>query len=141
MKTKDKLIFIFTVAVMIVVSSFFKLGCLIRMFTGFSCPGCGISRAWIAVLHGDIGKAFHYHPLFLTAPFVAGAILFEDRLSKKALKIFWSVVLAAFIACYIIRIVTGSDVLEFSFRSGIIGRVLIFIWDGIRHIYFWIREI
>src|SRR5436853_5060306 len=37
------------------------------------CPGCGLTTSWTALIHGDIGFAFHAHPfgpvlyLFFTA--------------------------------------------------------------------------
>ncbi|MFD0895149.1 DUF2752 domain-containing protein [Luteolibacter ambystomatis] len=38
-------------------------GCLFHQWTGFHCPGCGMTRATFALLHGDILKAFRYNPL------------------------------------------------------------------------------
>ena len=38
--------------------------CPIKQWTGISCPGCGMTRAWLSVLHGDFFAAFSYHPLF-----------------------------------------------------------------------------
>lgn len=35
-----------------------------KYITGISCAGCGMTRAWIALLHFDINTAFMYHPLF-----------------------------------------------------------------------------
>lgn len=32
---------------------------------GIPCPGCGLTRATLAALHGHFAQAFHYHPLFL----------------------------------------------------------------------------
>ncbi len=36
--------------------------CLFRAFSGLPCPGCGLTRALIALLHGDPAAAFAYHP-------------------------------------------------------------------------------
>ena len=39
---------------------------------GVPCPGCGLTRATLALLHGDVRNALHYHPLvLLVAPLVA----------------------------------------------------------------------
>lgn len=132
MKTKDRIIFVCAVGLLIIVSSFLNLGCLIRLFTGFSCPGCGISRAWISILQGNFVDAFYYHPLFLTAPFVAAAILFEEKFPRKALNIFWCVIAVLFVGCYILRIVNGSDILTFDFKSGVMGRIILQIWAWLK---------
>lgn len=59
--------------------------CLIRGLTGIPCPSCGMSRAIIAVINGDIIKAFKFHPLFWL-PFVALLlIIFKRRFFKKIL--------------------------------------------------------
>ncbi len=45
----------------------FKLlgfGCPIKLVTGISCAGCGMTRAWEAMFHFHIEEAFYYHPLF-----------------------------------------------------------------------------
>jgi hypothetical protein len=35
--------------------------CLIKSFTGHACPGCGMTRAIIALWHLDIGQAMSFH--------------------------------------------------------------------------------
>jgi hypothetical protein len=42
---------------------------------GMPCPGCGLTRATLAALHGDFPRAFHFHPLFFIAtPLYLGVI-------------------------------------------------------------------
>jgi len=41
----------------------FLPGCLFRKLTGLNCPGCGMTRATYATLHGDLGRAFRLNPL------------------------------------------------------------------------------
>ena len=38
-------------------------GCVFRKVTGFECPGCGMTRATYATLHGRIGDAFRFNPV------------------------------------------------------------------------------
>ena len=38
--------------------------CLFLKLTGFQCPGCGNTRAALALLRLDIAAAFGYNPLF-----------------------------------------------------------------------------
>lgn len=40
------------------------------------CPGCGLSRATHAILHGQLHQAWHLHPLvFLIVPLFSGFML------------------------------------------------------------------
>lgn len=45
--------------------------CLIKLTTGFDCPGCGGTRAAWYLLHGDIPQAARHHAIFVFAvPFL-----------------------------------------------------------------------
>ena len=56
-------------------SGFFPL-CPFRVLTGFTCPGCGITRALHHILHGHFISAFMLNPLFfLLGPFLIFALL------------------------------------------------------------------
>jgi hypothetical protein len=49
-----------------------RLPCLIEAILGVECPGCGLSRAFQALLHGDLAGAWAHNPLvFVVLP--AGA--------------------------------------------------------------------
>ena len=37
--------------------------CLLYYFTGLYCPGCGGTRAFMALIQGQILKSIYYHPL------------------------------------------------------------------------------
>ena len=44
-------------------SAFPKLQlCWLRRMTGVSCPGCGLTRAFCAISHGDLEGAWSFHP-------------------------------------------------------------------------------
>jgi len=56
-------------------SGFFP-ACPFRLLTGFTCPGCGTTRALHQVLHGHFAAAFMLNPLLLLAiPFLLFALL------------------------------------------------------------------
>lgn len=46
-----------------------KIPCIFNKLTGKLCPGCGITRCIISILHGDFIKAYHYNRLvFILLP-------------------------------------------------------------------------
>jgi len=50
--------------------------CMFRALTGFTCPGCGSTRAMHQLLHGHFAAAFMLNPLLLLAiPFLLFALL------------------------------------------------------------------
>lgn len=46
--------------------------CPVAIVSHHPCPGCGLTRATLAMLHGDLHAALHFHPL---APLVAPLVL------------------------------------------------------------------
>ena len=47
--------------------------CMLKRTTGLACPGCGLTRCFISLAHGDVGSAWSYNPggLLLFAMVVA----------------------------------------------------------------------
>jgi len=41
------------------------LPCPYKSLTGIDCPGCGMQRAFIALLKGDLGDSLHFYPALL----------------------------------------------------------------------------
>jgi hypothetical protein len=59
--------------------------CPFRALTGLPCPGCGMTRAFCSMGHGDFARAFGYNAL---APFVfAGALLVWAHALATVLKL------------------------------------------------------
>ncbi len=49
-------------------------GCVLRALTGFDCPGCGGTRAFWYLLHGNVPQAARHHLVFTFAvPFLVYA--------------------------------------------------------------------
>lgn len=42
-------------------------GCMFRSIFGIYCPGCGGTRAFISLIHGDFISAIYYHPFVVYA--------------------------------------------------------------------------
>ena len=63
------------------------LPCTTKFLLGFDCPGCGMQRAFIALLKGDILLSFKLYPallpLLLFFGLLVGSFVFSNqRLSK-----------------------------------------------------------
>lgn len=98
--------------------------CPIKFFTGISCAGCGMSRAWLALLRGDWPAALTFHPLVLLPIPAAAALLFRKRLPGKVFDgILWSCGLL-FIAVYVIRLALPGDVVVFGPQEGAVWRLM-----------------
>lgn len=63
-QVKTVIISIIMVIIAYGIMQYMGITCPIKYITGISCAGCGMTRAWIALLHFDINTAFMYHPLF-----------------------------------------------------------------------------
>lgn len=111
--------------------NFLHIGCPIKFTTGISCPGCGMTRSVLSVLRFDFKTALYYHPLFFLTPFMFIMFLFEAYMKPKYLKIAWSLIIAAFIVVYIIRLFfTGSDVVEIDIWDGAVLKLIHQIYVG-----------
>lgn len=55
--------------------------CVFAKVTHHPCPGCGLTRATLALLHGNMGEALQFHPLsILISPLVIGFIAYKSWL-------------------------------------------------------------
>ena len=61
-----------------------RLGCPVYRIWGIPCPGCGLTRAWMAFLEGRWGEALQRHGLFLVAPGFVALYAGRDFLSERA---------------------------------------------------------
>jgi len=53
--------------------------CLIRLFTGMKCAGCGVTRGFCAFMHFDFARAAAYNPVFAYAVFpISIFLMLED---------------------------------------------------------------
>lgn len=64
--------------------------CPIRTYLGIPCPGCGLSRATAALLHGDWQTSFTFHafaPLFLMALIlITGVTLLPTPIRRRLIQ-------------------------------------------------------
>lgn len=101
-----------------------EIGCPIRFLTGICCPGCGISRAILAALSGNIVAAFHYHPLFWYPLVWLVLWIFRQHFSNAQVKFFLLASIILYLAVYLFRMVSGSDIVFCRPQTGMIYRMI-----------------
>lgn len=105
----------------------FRLGitCPVKFITGISCAGCGMTRAWIALLHLDIKGAFYYHPLFFLPPFAVILFLLKSKINKKLYTFLIFTIICLFAIIYVFRLVQGTnDIIVFHPEDNILLRAM-----------------
>lgn len=113
------------VVMLYVILESFGVTCPIKYITGISCAGCGMSRAWIALLHFNIHEAFMYHPLFFLPPVVVIVMLLKSKINIKIYKIFMFTIAGAFVIVYLYRMFIGDgNVVVFEPQNNIAFRII-----------------
>ncbi|ROR28182.1 uncharacterized protein DUF2752 [Mobilisporobacter senegalensis] len=126
MKTalKQKIIIIGCLLLYILIIYFTGYGCPFRFFLGLSCPGCGMTRAWVQVLHLHFADAFYFHPLYFLVPIMGIIWLFEDKINPKWNKFFWIIIALLFIVVYFIRFQNSDqDIVTFNFMESFLYKI------------------
>jgi hypothetical protein len=59
--------------------------CLFKLAVGAPCPGCGLTRATLALLQLDFDASFHFHPLALVVSPLLGWVLGRPLLVRLGL--------------------------------------------------------
>lgn len=74
--------------------------CPIYRFLGIPCPTCGMTRAFLCLLNGDIGGAFSMNPLIFSLPIFL-AFLLCGKTRKRA----FFIMITLFFAVYAVRMI------------------------------------
>ena len=88
--------------------TFFPVSCVWVALTGFPCPGCGLTRAALALLKGNFKEAFQIHPFIYVIAVIRTFILRLSIYIKKKPKSFCKyvlIVLIAMLCFYVYRMV------------------------------------
>lgn len=56
--------------------------CVLHSRTGLYCPGCGGTRAVIALLHGHILASLYYHPIVVYTAIVGGWFMISQTIQR-----------------------------------------------------------
>jgi uncharacterized protein DUF2752 len=83
--------------------------CLFKALTGLPCPGCGLTRAFSSLLHGQFARAYAFHPfafLFVPLAFLLAAQGLLTRKQREALA-GWSRRHHAVLRCGYLSLIAG----------------------------------
>lgn len=90
------------------------VGCPVKSLIGIPCPGCGMSRAAVALLRLAPAAAFRYHPMVFLLPPVVLLVLFGKKplLGTKVRErvLLWSV-LGLWGAIWLVRLLAHDPVI------------------------------
>lgn len=80
-------VFVMAVAAVLALSVVYDFPfCPFAALTGVPCPGCGLGRATLALLHGHVHEALRFHPLVLVVlPALALVAASQHRAGRDVL--------------------------------------------------------
>ena len=80
-------------------------GCLVQRFLNVPCPTCGMTRAFFALINGDIKLSLNYHPMIWSVPVLMCMFLFYENFftgrPKRASQILLILIILLFIVNYL----------------------------------------
>lgn len=93
------------------------IGCLIYRIFGINCPTCGITRAWLALLSGDVQLAFYYYPVFFLLPVTVIIVGYHFLIKEiKYFKYIIALIIAIVIIVYIMRVIIENNFMPLDIR-------------------------
>lgn len=102
----------------------FAIPCFFHKVTGFYCPGCGITRMFLSLLHLDFYQAFRFNPyLFILLPFFTGYGMIyyyhyvTDKKEPHVPSTIWNILLGSAIIFMILRNIPFFSFLAPTFLS------------------------
>ena len=103
---KEKIIFGIIYITIIAIFYYFKVDCFFLTLFHIPCPGCGMTRAWLSLLHFDIKGAFLNHLAFWSAPILLLYFIFDGNIlrNRKLNKWLFIIIVFFIVLNYILRL-------------------------------------
>ena len=97
---RRKLLWLAALVVLAAMMYLLRLGCPVRRLTGIPCPGCGMTRAVLALLEGDIAGALQLHGMVWSLPVLLLLYLYEGQLFRTRWlnRALWTLLILGFAA-------------------------------------------
>ena len=103
------------------------IGCPFRYLFGFSCAGCGMTRATMAILSGDFALAFEMNPMIYLFPVAAVIYFLRKKIPKKAMNVITYAGITIVMIIYLLRLFSDNEVVYIDLKTGIIYKIIKFI--------------
>lgn len=114
------------ILVLILISTFYIVfGCPIKYLTGISCPGCGMTRAWLSVISLNFDRAFYYHPLWIIPLLYVFDYFFIRKINNKLYNIIFYIFIALFLITYLFRLFSTNEIVSIELEKGLIYRIFV----------------
>lgn len=124
-KMKNSIKFLILFAIVFLCLVWFQIGCPIKYITGISCPGCGMTRAWLSALHLQFHQAFLYHPLFWCVPMPIILYFLWDPIPNKIRNVLITLLIVLILSVYVYRLFFKPDyIVCIDVKNGAIWRVI-----------------
>lgn len=105
--------------------------CPFYLLFGVPCPGCGITRAYTALLSGNVEEAFSLNPMFLPAGFAFWYMIHRRILPKRPSPIVEMTagiaILILMLGSYGYRMISQTGLIAADVESGLLFR----IWEAV----------
>lgn len=86
--------------------------CTIKDLIGLGCPGCGMQRAFLALIRGDIIESLKLNisliPFLFTIVFTIGHLVFSFNNGQKFIVIFFSTTALMLIVNFVVKLILHS---------------------------------
>ncbi len=86
--------------------------CSVKSLLGVECPGCGMQRAFIALLRGDLKESLSLNPSLLpflfTVIYAICHLIFSFTNGAKFIVIFFASTLAIVIVNFVVKLILHS---------------------------------
>lgn len=108
------------------ITSVLNITCPIKLISGISCPGCGMTRALKSLLLLDFNAAFNYHPLvFALIPMAIILLVLSVKRKFKIRSYAIYIISFIFIVVYLYRLIfTETVIVVFEPENGLIYKLL-----------------
>jgi len=122
---RDDIKAVMVIVIFYAVMEWLGITCPIKFLLGISCAGCGMSRAWLSLLHLDFITAFYYHPLFILPIPAIILLIFRFKMERFLFRIGIGLICGVFIIVYFIRLLSPDNaIVVFEPKQGFLWKML-----------------